>query len=990
MRPTQPRRTLGGDSHAPDPAGRWIGMNERVTRGTAGGATPASRAPERERDVLCVVRETGELSAWGPGGRKLLGIGAGEALGGTLFGLFAGPVPDRLRDCWERRAPWSGEVLLRHGAGHRTPVDLGLLPLADGEAGTLWLVDAASPGARTCPGSALDVGGGAGAPDAGSAAGTAPRTGAGLAGMPKGAGPPPEGTGGTPAADGRAGAQGRAGPARAPGTRKEPPAAGTGPEAPRYEPDGTDAPPGGPATPPVAPAAAPSDPPPAPTEPATTPTEPAEPPAAPLPPPLTGTRPRPGDPDASLLKQWALEQLPLPMSLCDLDGIRVAVNPAMARTLVRQEPELIGMPIGTDRAGGRMPYPDEVVDAARFVLRTGEPTVVETWLRTEREPRPHAWLVSLYPVLDPAGSMRGVALACLDSTEQYQARLRLNTLNDAAEHIGTTLDLDRTADELAQVAVRHLADFAMVDMLDTVAGGDDSRRLEAGGSEVFRRVAHRSALPGCPEAVVAIGERHVPGAGEAEVRALAAGRPLLDRISGAEHEGWWRDRAPQRRERIRALGIHSILTVPLRARGATLGVAVLIRHRTPEPFDEEDARLAGQLAGRAAVCVDNARRYDRERRTALALQRTLLPEHAPSATAEAVEVASRYRPADPGRGIGGDWFDVIPLSGARVALVVGDVVGHGIEASATMGRLCTAVRTLADADVAPDELLTHIDDLVLRLDRQAAEEDGAGEHGDPAEVGATCLYAVYDPVSRRCSMARAGHPVPALVTPDGAARFLDVPAGPPLGVGGLPFEVAEFAIPEGSVLAFVTNGLTNGLSEGAPDECAVFRDVLTVPGRSLDAACDELLERLLPERRTDDAALLLARTKALAPERVATWQLGSQPAAVAEARAVVTATLAEWGLPELEFTAELVVSELVTNAIRYGRPPVRLRLIRDDALICEVADSSATAPHLRRARTYDEGGRGLFIVAQLTRRWGSRQTPAGKTIWADLPLPAGG
>jgi serine phosphatase RsbU (regulator of sigma subunit) len=210
--------------------------------------------------------------------------------------------------------------------------------------------------------------------------------------------------------------------------------------------------------------------------------------------------------------------------------------------------------------------------------------------------------------------------------------------------------------------------------------------------------------------------------------------------------------------------------------------------------------LVEELAARAALCVDNARRYTRERATALALQRSLLPHHAPRQAA--VEVASRYLPADAAVGIGGDWFDVIPLSGARAALVVGDVVGHGIRASATMGRLRTAVRTLADVDLAPDELLTQLDDLVLRMDREESvdnDTDPAAE--DVGEVGATCLYAVYDPVSGRCSIARAGHPPPVLATPDGTVGLLDVPAGPPLGLGGLPFEVAEFDLAAGSVLA---------------------------------------------------------------------------------------------------------------------------------------------------------------------------------------------
>ncbi|MFC9063451.1 SpoIIE family protein phosphatase, partial [Streptomyces sp. NPDC057074] len=332
-------------------------------------------------------------------------------------------------------------------------------------------------------------------------------------------------------------------------------------------------------------------------------------------------------------------------------------------------------------------------------------------------------------------------------------------------------------------------------------------------------------------------------------------------------------------------------------------------------------------------------------------------------------------------GVGGDWFDVIPLSGMRVAVVVGDVVGHGIQASATMGRLRTAVRTLADIDLTPEELLTHLDDLVVRLSEESGE-DSAGE------VGATCLYAVYDPVSRQCALARAGHPAPLLVPPDGPPRLLELPSGPPLGVGGLPFESAELELREGSVLALYTDGLIESRDRDADAGQSLLREALSTPADSLDAACDRVLRTLLPSgSAADDVALLLARTRGLPAGQVATWDIPADPSLVAPVRKQVLEQLSTWGLLEASFTAELVVSELVTNAIRYGSPPIRLRLIHDAAtLICEVSDTSHTAPHLRRAKTWDEGGRGLLLVAQLTQRWGSRHTTDGKTIWAELGL----
>jgi anti-sigma regulatory factor (Ser/Thr protein kinase) len=363
----------------------------------------------------------------------------------------------------------------------------------------------------------------------------------------------------------------------------------------------------------------------------------------------------------------------------------------------------------------------------------------------------------------------------------------------------------------------------------------------------------------------------------------------------------------------------------------------------------------------------------------------MLPQRMPDQAA--VQVASRYLPAGSQAGVGGDWFDVIPLSGARVALVVGDVVGHGVHASATMGRLRTAVRTLADVDLSPDELLTHLDDLVIRLHLEEGPKP-ADEPGRPAgEIGATCLYAVYDPVSRRCTFARAGHPLPAVVYPDGRIEFPELPAGPALGLGGMPFEAAELELPEGTLLALYTDGLVGSAGHDVDAGLALLARALTRPARSREETCDNVLYSLLPDRPADDIALLVARTRALDASHVATWELPPDPAVVAEARKEGAEQLERWGLGELVFTTELVVSELVTNAIRYASGPIQLRLIRDATLICEVSDTSSTAPHLRRARTFDEGGRGLLLVAALTQRWGTRQTEAGKTIWAEQALP---
>jgi anti-sigma regulatory factor (Ser/Thr protein kinase) len=297
-----------------------------------------------------------------------------------------------------------------------------------------------------------------------------------------------------------------------------------------------------------------------------------------------------------------------------------------------------------------------------------------------------------------------------------------------------------------------------------------------------------------------------------------------------------------------------------------------------------------------------------------------------------------------------------------------------------MGRLRGAVRTLADIDLPPEELLTRLDDVVGRI----SAETEAGPDGD---VYATCVYAIYDPVSCRCSLARAGHPQPALVTPDGVVSFLDLPAGPPLGLGGLPFESAELQLPAGSILALYTDGLIESRDRDIDLGFERLRRALASREPSLETACDNILATVLGDSRADDVALLIARTQVLNGDRVATWDLAADPAVVAGARRQVAMMLTSWGLDDIAFVTELVVSELITNAIRYARGPIQLRLIHDRALICEVSDASSTAPHLRRVRAFDEGGRGLLLVSQLTQRWGTRQTPQGKTIWAEQALP---
>ncbi|MGC9543426.1 SpoIIE family protein phosphatase [Streptomyces sp. UG1] len=556
------------------------------------------------------------------------------------------------------------------------------------------------------------------------------------------------------------------------------------------------------------------------------------------------------------------------------------------------------------------------------------------------------------------------------------ARRRLELLHDASVRIGTTLDVTRTAEELAEVTVPRFADFVAVDLPDSVLRGEEPEAL--GGRTGLRRVAIR-AVRRQPHNLYDVGDlvEYVPSTPQA--RALETRRSVMEPVL-TEAAGWIAQ-DPQKLRRVLAAGIHSLIAVPLRARGTTLGVVSFYRSLQPASFEDDDLSLAQELVGRAAICIDNARRYTREHNTALALQRSLLPRGRPEQSA--VEVAYRYLPAS--GGVGGDWFDVIPLSGARVALVVGDVVGHGLHAAATMGRLRTAVHNFCSLDLSPEDLLTHLDDLVGRLDR--GEGWAAENSPDSGIVGATCLYAVYDPVSRRCTLTRAGHPLPAVVSPDGAVEFVDLPSGPPLGLGGMPFETVELELAEGSQLVLYTDGLVEDRQRDIDAGLDQLRAVLSRVDLPPEETCEAVLDALLPPRPGDDVALLIARTHALGDDRVAQWDLPSDPAVVSRARVAVTDQLAAWHLDDLAFATELIVSELVTNAIRHATGPVQLRLLRDRALICEVSDGAGTSPRLRRARSTDEGGRGLFLVAQLTERWGTRYTPNGKIIWTEQPLP---
>ncbi|MFD3454741.1 SpoIIE family protein phosphatase [Streptomyces sp. NPDC058691] len=632
-------------------------------------------------------------------------------------------------------------------------------------------------------------------------------------------------------------------------------------------------------------------------------------------------------------------------------------------------------------------FETEAVEAVmRQVLRSGTARVREhrVWLPTNPR-RERTLAVSFFCLKDADGRPVGVCTISVDVSESRQARERLALLSEASTRLGSTLDVMQAGQELADLGVPLLADFVAVDLEQSVPFGEGPPvRIGSAGERLprLRRAGLASVRQGVPESAWLHGEPVPVSPASPFAHVLRTGWAHIERTLDPA-PGTWTDHDPARARKIHENGMHSLMIVPIRARHTLLGIAVFVRTKHPVPFQESDLLLAEELVSRAALSLDNARQYARRHAAALALQRNLLPRRLRGGAA--VETASRYLPADMEHGVGGDWFDVIPLSGGRVALVVGDVVGHGINAAAGMGRLRTAVRTLADLEMPPDELLAHLDDTVQRL----AEEDSDTAEQTLAVEGATCLYAVYDPLTRRCTMAGAGHPPPAIIDPQGRVTFPDLPTGTPLGIGlGEPFESVEMELPEGSLLALYTDGLIETRDQDIEEGMRRLGAALAQPGRSLEELCDLATASFPAQSPCDDVTLLLVRTRSLKPTQVASWTLPGDQTAVGTARDLVAGQLTQWGLEGLQDPTKLIVSELVTNAVRHGTGPIGLRLIRHAALTCEVSDSDAFSPHLRRARTADENGRGLFLVAQMSRRWGYRLIPEGKVVWAEQALPA--
>ncbi|MFI9292759.1 SpoIIE family protein phosphatase [Streptomyces gardneri] len=647
---------------------------------------------------------------------------------------------------------------------------------------------------------------------------------------------------------------------------------------------------------------------------------------------------------------------------------------------------------------------DRMTSALRRVLETGE-SVTDLQIvgaAPGARDRRH-WSINLYRVHSGSGRPIGVAGLGIDVTRRHNAareaasaRRNLALLNEAGARIGNSLDLEATARELLDVAVPGFCDLASVDLYQGLLTGDEAPPGRWGsshdvgygaGSAELRRVAFASAVADTP---LRTDEGHGAGSGCCGPVPIEVGSvhryPFNSPCAGALRTG-----------RIRTVPgadgelAQSTLVVPMVAHDTVVGLVQFSRAKGSEPFGERDRALAVELAARAAVCIDNARLYRREHERALILQRSLLPPGDPEAAG--LDIACRYLPGTTATEVGGDWFDVIELPGHRTALVIGDVMGRGLRAAVAMGELRTAVRTLAQLDLEPAEVLSHLDEIARGLGAPIGTQQSRTHKSRGPELSevylATCVYAVYDPVTRRCTFANAGHLPPVLVEPGEEAFLLDVPPGMPLGVGGEPFEEVEVELPEGALLALYTDGLVESRDHPLDEGLSAFRRALTDPARPLEDVCDRVLTSLDTGHGEDDIALLMARIQGLPSEAVGDWSLPREPRSVGRARELARTQLKAWDLEPLVDTVELLVSELVTNALRYGEGEIRLRLLRDRTLVCEVWDAGLVQPRRRRARDTDEGGRGLQLVGLLSSSWGSRRTPRGKTVWFELALPDG-
>ncbi|HEY7325522.1 MAG TPA: SpoIIE family protein phosphatase [Streptosporangiaceae bacterium] len=556
------------------------------------------------------------------------------------------------------------------------------------------------------------------------------------------------------------------------------------------------------------------------------------------------------------------------------------------------------------------------------------------------------------------------------------AVMRQVMIDGAVRRAGGALDIDQMAPELMSIIVPHFCNAGGLVVLESLVADDEFPSAPMDGNQVMRRlaVAYDDGNTAW-DSTFPTGEllRYPPGT--PYTRCMDTGKPVCEVLGEASADSM--AAAWIRRPVAGLLSGVSMLLLPLIARDVMLGFIVCVRHKEYRRFDAYDVEIGMEFAARAAIFMDNAQRYSRERTTALTLQRSMLPDQSPLSAPSSVEVKHRYLPGSKLIEIGGDWYESIELPGGRVALVVGDVAGHGVRAAVTMGRLRTAIHTLAMLELPPAETLFQLNELMQELGKREPHF-------------ATCVYAVFDAVSGTCEVASAGHLPPLLVRPDGSNELLELPQAPPLGVGTGLIQSRTLTIEDGSLLVLYTDGLVEKRSQDIDEGLGRLRDIFG-PGSAeepLEELCRATLAGVYADEHRDDIAVLMARLRRLPRENIVTWTLPSELTSASRARTVIRRPLKRWGLTDLVPTAELLVSELITNAVRYAQGKIGLRLVKENtSLFCEVLDDSAALPRLRHPEDHDERGRGLQVVSQVAQRWGARRAASGKVVWCELPLP---
>ncbi|MCW2913033.1 MAG: Serine phosphatase RsbU regulator of sigma subunit-like protein [Actinomycetia bacterium] len=565
----------------------------------------------------------------------------------------------------------------------------------------------------------------------------------------------------------------------------------------------------------------------------------------------------------------------------------------------------------------------------------------------------------------------------LQSSERFQdpALMRRALLDDPLTRFGTTLDLDQTSKALIDVIVPHFCTTATLVVLESLVAADEVHGAATDGAAVLRRLA-LATDDGNPmwSSTFPIGEVLVYPKDTFYRNCLDSAKPV--HIPVVEAEVARKTARKWRRKPVaELLSGASMVLLPVISQDTLLGILICTRIPGFRRFDAYDVEIGMEFATRAAIVLDNARRFSLERATALTLQRSLLPTSlsAPST----VEVRHRYLPGSKLVEVGGDWYESIALPGARVALIVGDVAGHGVKAAVTMGRLRTALHTLANLELPPAEALHVMHELMVEL-------------GEQEPHFATCVYAVYDATTGIIEIASAGHLPPLLAHPNGTNELLEIPPAPPLGVeGGASIESREFVVEDGSLFVIYTDGLVESrgrdIDDGLARLCSIFdAEAHTRPMEDLAKAT---LDGVYGDEHRDDIAVLIARLRRLPEDQRVSWSLPADPAAVRRARGLVRSQLSTWGLEDLSYSTELLASELITNALRYAPGPIELRLLKERTLICEVLDASAALPRLRHATDDEENGRGILVISQFAQRWGTRRTATGKVVWCEQHIP---